>query len=339
MSLKCTIIERFGIEDLSYNSALIINEHLKKYNNEGLYSRELKSLNIEKVLNILPDYKISNAFDNNIFSLIPTVNKICPTSCQDLIDLSDYTGVSIDSLQSLDNAIDVICEKYLKNGIKSIKLGNAYQRKLDFKYTDGKSAEKILNDMLSGKMTLNLNERQILQHHIDFEKIATLDDYITYKMLEKASENKWSVFIHTGIHAWNFNKIDRCRANHLQCIIETFKDVRIVLLHCGFPYIDDALLLAKYYPNVHLDLTWTHIIDRFKARELINRVIEMIPQNKICGFGGDYFYIGNVHGHLKIAKENIAYVLNDRIERKEMSLKDAKKIANKWLYENPQKYF
>lgn len=339
MSLKSTLKERYGFEEFTYDSVFIINKYLKANTNEGFYRKELNNLNIEKVLNILPDYRISDEFDKNIFSLIPTVNKICPTSCHDIFDLSDYTGVSIDSLQSLDDAIDIICEKYLKNGVRSLKLGNAYQRKLDFKYPDRKLAEKILNDILNGTMILNLNERQIRQHYIDFEKIAALDDYITFKMLEKASENNWSVFIHTGIHAWNFNKIDRCRANHLQYIIEMFKDVRFVLLHCGFPYIDDALLLAKYYPNVHLDLTWTHIIDRYKARELINRVIEMIPQNKICGFGGDYFYIGNVHGHLKIAKENIAYVLNERIESKEMSLKDAKKIANKWLYENPKEYF
>lgn len=339
LSLKRTLKLRFGIDEVCLSSAKQVNEALRKSCKQGKYQTEFAKMNISSVLNFLPDYKVIADFDSKLFKLVPTVSKLCPACLDDVRAMSDYTGVDIGDIKSLNHALNVLCDLYNDHYIKNIKLGSAYQRKLDFKSMSTAVAEQQLVDIMSGKTRLIQNDKQINPHYVDFEQITALDNYITCEMLKRAKDFRWNVFVHTGAHAWNYNWIERCKAGYLQDIINQFSDVKFILLHCGFPYIDDALLLAKYYPNVYLNLTWTHIIDRYKARELIERIIEMIPQNKVCGFGGDYFCVHNVYGHLDIAKENIASVLNRRIKSKEMSIADAKRLAKQWLYENAKHYF
>ena len=111
------------------------------------------------------------------------------------------------------------------------------------------------------------------------------------------------------------------------------------LLHCGYPYIDDALLLAKYYPNVHLNLTWVHILDRIKAVELMRRMVELLPVNKVEGFGGDYCCLALTAEHLRIARENIARALSLYVDEGEMSLDEAADIARAWLHDNAADHY
>ena len=36
-------------------------------------------------------------------------------------------------------------------------------------------------------------------------------------------------------------------------VVHQFPDLRVVIAHCGYPWVDDALLLALKYEHVYLD--------------------------------------------------------------------------------------
>ena len=77
----------------------------------------------------------------------------------------------------------------------------------------------------------------------------------------------------------------------------------------------------------------------FAALEQIE-VIEMVPMNKVIGFGGDYnIPVEKVFGHITIAREDIARVLAARIERGQMSEEQAIGLAQKWLWDNAKSLY
>ena len=73
----------------------------------------------------------------------------------------------------------------------------------------------------------------------------------------------------------------------------------------------------------------------------LDEYIDLIPLNKIIGFGGDYSSrcVEKTYGHLKMARENIAEVLARRVDGGLMGLDDAVEICRLWLYENPKQLY
>ena len=99
--------------------------------------------------------------------------------------------------------------------------------------------------------------------------------------------------------------------------------------------MDEAILLCKYFPNVYLDLAWLHTLDRQAAVSAIKRIIELLPTNKIIGFGGDVCLPVNTVGNLHFALENLAEAFADLIRAGELTASDAEELGHAWLYENP----
>jgi predicted RNA methylase len=62
--------------------------------------------------------------------------------------------------------------------------------------------------------------------------------------------------------------------------------------------------------------------------------------NKVFAFGADYVRcIEKVYGHLHIARENVAIVLGDRVDRQLMDLDEAKQVLKAWFYDNPKQFY
>ncbi len=324
-----------GMSNFDEAGALALNRYLTEQCKIGCYQKLAAELGIVKTNVILDDYRLAEGYDSDLFACIPTLSMFCPANSNDINRIEDICHQPVNELRDLDKALENLFLDYEKHNIRAIKLGSAYVRELDFKEGDPVNAAQVLLDLKNG-MACRKNSLQLDEKIVDFERIKPLDDYLIWKILTLAKLRKFDVHIHTGLHAWNYNNPTRCHADRLQHVISSFPDIRFVLLHAGIPYIDDALLLAKYYPNVILNLTWTHIIDRVKTQELIERILEMIPVNKVQGFGGDFLYPQNVRGNLEMARENIAAVLFKKITAKEMTYAEAIQVAASWLVFDPE---
>src|SRR5699024_1833009 len=109
---------------------------------------------------------------------------------------------------------------------------------------------------------------------------------------------------------------------------------KFILLHGGYPYSDEFLSIAKNFPNVYADLTWCYIISPTATRQLISRMIEMVPQSKIIGFGGDYSQVEGTYAHAKLARGILTEVLTSKVENKEMTTEEACEFADRILRDN-----
>lgn len=120
--------------------------------------------------------------------------------------------------------------------------------------------------------------------------------------------------------------------------LQAFRDTRFDLYHAGMPYGTVASTIGKTFPNVWMNLAWSHIVSPELAMRSIAEWLDMVPLNKVNAFGGDYqnYDVAFTYGHLQLARENIARVLGYRVRSGQMSHDDACEIMRQWFFENPR---
>ena len=111
------------------------------------------------------------------------------------------------------------------------------------------------------------------------------------------------------------------------------------MLHAGIPWMDEAAVMAKHFPNLYLDMGWTHAMSPELSCRAIKSYIDLLPRNKVIGFGGDYTVVEKVFGHLTWARENIARALNRKIDEGAISDAAAREWVKAILHNNPIEVF
>lgn len=80
-------------------------------------------------------------------------------------------------------------------------------------------------------------------------------------------------------------------------------------------------------------------MDLLSIQYILDLLIELLPSNKIFGFGGDYFFIEGTYGAQKIARKAITQVLYNRVKDKYFTFEEAIEFAHRVLYENPKNIY
>ncbi|MCL2495090.1 MAG: amidohydrolase family protein [Oscillospiraceae bacterium] len=166
-----------------------------------------------------------------------------------------------------------------------------------------------------------------------------LQDYMLRYALTLADEDGFPVQIHTGIQEGMFNDIENSNPMLLKNIFRQYPNVPFDLFHIGYPYQSELITLAKYHPNVHIDMCWANIISPFASRNFFREALDVIPYTKIFAFGGDYLFFDGVVGHLQLAKQNICEVLAEKVDRGEYNMALAEKILRAVFYGNAKRVF
>ncbi len=276
--------------------------------------------------------------DSAVLTPVPTVSLITPRLPSDVSLLSSVSGVEVTNTDTLRGAIRSLFARYSELGLRNIKLGGSYNRVPDYREPRVEEAEEQLQAVRRGDVTFPrvLGENNPV---LPLEGLKALDDLVVHTCVELAGELGMNTVIHTGIHAWNKNNPKACHAEALTELIAAHDGQSFTLLHLGYPHIGETLLLCKYFRQVSLDLAWLHILDRRVAVDTVKRVIELLPTNKIVGFGGDVCLPVNTVGNLEVSLENLAEALADLVTAREMTAADAEELAYAWLYENPGRIY
>jgi predicted TIM-barrel fold metal-dependent hydrolase len=163
-----------------------------------------------------------------------------------------------------------------------------------------------------------------------------LRDYLVDRTIAFAAERDLVVCVHTGYWG-DFRTLDPL---HMIPVLQRHPATRFDIYHVGYPWMREALMLGKGFPNVWLNFCWTHIISQRFATDALDEAIDLIPMNKLLAFGGDYALpVEKVYGHLVMAREDVARVLAARIERGLMTDTQALDLARKWFVDNPTQLY
>jgi uncharacterized protein len=325
-------LKSVSMEEFQRVSNLLTQDFAEK----GFFKKFMDRNKIESMLSFRSCSlaEVRKSFGENNVNIVPTVSLIQVRDANSLENISRMTEMPIRNLDDILKGIDHLLSEYNALGIKNLKFGNGYYRELNFHNRTREEAESAFARI----MRHDPGSTPTLPNTLSPDQ-TVLDDYLAVYIISLASKYKMNVIFHCGLTAWNNNYVKYSHTSGMEWLFTTFPDVNFVLLHAGYPFFDEAMLLAKYYPNVYINMTWDHIIDREKSINIMKSYIEMLPTNKIHAFGGDYFYPQQIAGHLKFAKENIYFAFNDLIKKGIMTIDEAKKVIYDWLYANPKAFY
>ncbi|MHA1270676.1 MAG: amidohydrolase family protein [Candidatus Helarchaeota archaeon] len=151
--------------------------------------------------------------------------------------------------------------------------------------------EKGTLEFISNNINENFKDTEFkgLKIMLPFRR-KQLNDKILFPILEIAENYQVPVLFHTGYPPPGTRKQVLIYANpiYLDEIINSFINLKIIIAHVGYPFVDIAIALAVQYPNVYLDISNLTYMQPKYLREMIIRAKEIIGVNKIL-FGSDAF--------------------------------------------------
>ncbi|MCL2539741.1 MAG: amidohydrolase family protein, partial [Oscillospiraceae bacterium] len=239
--------------------------------------------------------------------------------------LSAFTGVAIDDLSSLEEALYKIIDIYAEKGVVGIKLAHAYFRTLESLPEERSDIERIFATALSGGGATK-------------SRIKSLQDYIIFFLAGVCDERDLLFQIHTGIQH-NWANIADANPLHLTPLLSAFPGVRFDLLHAGIPFIHESAVLGKLFHNTHMNMAWTYVISMAASRQALSECIDLVPGHRILAFGSDVKFPELICGHLEMAFSCVADVLANKVCDDFLSRGEALSLIDKMFVQNPTELY
>lgn len=342
LALQTALAEQYQFKNYGLEECQRISDLLKKdFASKGFMKKFFEKNKIESMLTFRSpaSEEVRRSYGVDKMMLVPTVNNICVKDANSLAEIAKLTETPIRNLDDILAGIDKLFKEYAAAGIKNIKFGSAYNREINYKARTREEADASFAKIMATPFDYSdAKPNKYYVFHLEDYHIP-LDDYLGVYMIKQAEKYHMNVIFHVGIFAWNYNSVKNNHASSLEWLIKNFPTVNFVILHAGYPYFDEAILLAKYYPNVYINMTWDHIIERGISIDIMKRYIEMLPTSKIHLFGGDYLFPQQIYGNVSFTKENLYIALTELIKKGTLDEEQAKKIAIDWLYNNPKAFY
>ena len=312
----------------SLKDAQTVTEAIRKANKPGLYKKVLKdACKIRVSLNC---GGISE--DKDYFASVVNLGDEAQVTKLSIRRIEDELGVSCGNLSSYVDAVWERCRQYKEQGMVGIKIPLAYMRDLHFAARTHAEAEQVfLRNMEEGYGWRNTE--------LGYEEMRPLHDYMIHQFVEIDGALDVPIVFHTGLQTSVGHNPDDSRPLRLWNLFHRYRKTDFVILHAGFPWMEEAAMLAKQYPNAYLDMAWAHLMSPEIATRALKTWVDMVPMNKVMGFGGDYGVVEKVYGHLTLARQNIACALAAKVETGALTLPRAKAWIQAILWDNPKRVY
>jgi len=227
------------------------------------------------------------------------------TFAKQINDIKDYT----------DFLYRIIKEKK-EAGCCSLKSAIAYERSIAIEASSAEEAQAAL-----GKPEPSA------------AAVKKFQDYIFDTICEIAAELKMPFQIHTGL-----GLLIGTNPMRIQSLIARHPDTVFVLMHGGYPWLDDICGLVHVYPNIVVDLCWLPLISPSAGSRALHELLEVCNGDKIV-WGCDTWTGEESWGALLSMADILAKVLSEKIDTGYFNLNNAFRIAEGIMTNNAQFWF
>jgi hypothetical protein len=320
--LRIAIRDLFGVADLNGQTYRQLSDAIAGSRRTGWYRHVLR----EKAgiaVSIQDDFR--TAVDKDLFAPVVRMEHFaCATTRGDLRNIEADTDRTVHSLDDLIQAMHAALDRDLAAGAVGVKIGIAYRRTIRFGKTPRGDAERVFARLFS-----HLGEGP------SWEEARPLQDYMFHEIVRAAVEREVPVQIHTGLQEGNGNVLENSNPLLLANLCLEYPQAKFDLFHGGYPFMGEALALAKNFSNVFLDLCWLYIISPSAGARMLHEAIETVPANKIFAFGGDFIIPEGSYGHSVMARRAVSRVLTEKVEDGYLTEDEAAAFAQRILRDNP----
>lgn len=325
----------YEVEVINLEGIGKITEKMNEFNKIDYYEKLIKvTSRIEFILNDLDGMKkngiMINEPDKKYFLPVLRIDDLLELNFPEkLLQIEEENDLSIYSFSDFIDFIDKKFEKS-KGKIYALKIGAAYSRNLLFENVSYNDAEKNFLKILK------LYKHGSHQEGIALREIKDFQDFAYHYCIRKATEFGLPVQIHTGLLEGNDNDIRNSNPTDLTKLLLQYKNTKFDIFHVGYPYTDELISMIKMYPNCYINMCWIAEVSKSLYKDTLNLLIDIIPANKIFGFGGDYVFVEGAYAAQKITREAIAEVLYNKVTQNYFSFEDAVEFAERILQKNPK---
>lgn len=309
--------ERFyGCDDINEKTCIPITEAMQAANTPGLYDRVLRdACGIRTALTQCGSTDLGTPLLTPVMPLVYTGEM---ETWETLAHPSFDSGAAVRSLDDYVDAVRRYVVRVKGEGAVGLKVISS-----PFGTPDRQKALEAFELLRGG-------------NSIPCERGSPVLDYVVDRAIAYAGEQDMVVAVHAGYWG-DFREMDPL---HMIPFFQRHPGTRFDVYHLGYPWVRETLMLGKGFPNVWINLCWTHIISQRFVVAALDEAMDLIPMNKILAFGGDYALpVEKIYGHLVMAREDIAQVLAGRILDGGMTETQAVEIALKWFWENPKELY
>lgn len=310
--------EFYRFDDINDDNYREISERMQSENTPGIYHRIMRDKC--KIRVALTQAGRTDYNDDLLIPLMPIDVYGSVRNVDDVKKKASDLGMEVKTLDDYLAVVKKGIEKWKSEGAVGIKMVSRPNI-----VPSRKTAEEIFNKIMNGE-----NPGVVLG------ETDHLTDYLWNYIMDVVAEFDMVMAVHAGMWG-DFRYLD---SKHNISIFPRHPNTRFDLYHLGMPYVRDTIVIGKNFANVWLNLCWCHIISQQMTISGLDECMDLVPMNKIIGFGGDYrIPVEKIYGHLVMAREDIAVVLGRRVDRGQMSIDEAIAIAKKWLWDNPKNLY
>ncbi|NLY10353.1 MAG: amidohydrolase family protein [Firmicutes bacterium] len=321
----------YNIDEINSNTIEELNEKYLKLKQPGIYHHILhEKCNIKVAVVDIWSRDVDLSAGNPIFRAVwQPLNYIMPTLAENdvLEDIESRLNIRVSTLDDFLEAFDRDLEYRLqKYGVPLLKCAIAYHRSIKFEKVEYKTAKEAFATAFDYYQRTRV---------LDFSE--PLQDFMMHYIF-KAANDKGLVFqFHTGLLEGNGNILANSDPTLMNDLFLMYPNIKFDLFHIGYPYFYETAALAKIFPNVFIDMCWSHIISSNISKLALAEFLDTVPYTKISAFGGDYLFPDGVLGHLQLAKMNVSSVLASKVEQGFFGVEKAVKIGQALFYDNPKR--
>jgi hypothetical protein len=335
-AIKIALKDIYNIDNINLNSIEEITENINKYKKTEYYEDVLKKRSkIEYILNDVHldglDYKVREPDVDYFFSVTRKDELFGLNSAEGLAKTEKKYNVSINSLSDFVDMVDSNFEKR-KDRIYAYKIACAYNRNLVFEDVSFDEAKKSFSKVLK------LNRHDSSLENVSSNEMKPFQDYMYHYYIRKMISHNIPIEIHTGMNV-GYNDARNTNPLLLTDLLLKYKEGKFDLFHVGYPFTNELIAMVKMYPHCYTNMCWIPQLSITLLKNTLDLLIDMIPSNKIFGFGGDFLTVEGTYGALKITRKAILEVLYKRVENKWLSFEEAFEFAEKVLYKNPKSFY
>lgn len=320
----------FGITELNQEQILAAQQRIDHWNTPGGAYELMHGIgNIHHtqsdVLNrsptgVVPDYACEHPeFFHNDLTWWNFCNSIIDTDA-----LAEITGITVTSVQDLRKVMGSIFDQYADMAI-AVKSQHGYQRTLLWEERSDAEADLALQAVLKGEA--------------DKDQRIILGDWCWARGVELSIDHHIPMKLHTGHNDGNnFMQQSNGIPGNLCNIVRHYPECNFLLLHCSYPFFDQALSMFKHYTNVYGEMSWTWATNPHATRNFIRSAIHTLPLNKIFCYGSDsnIFYATSMAIQ---ARKHLTRALSDEVADGYLNVDQACDIATRIMVQNQVDFF
>jgi hypothetical protein len=226
-------------------------------------------------------------------------------------------GLHVNSFADYLSALEKLVLGLTSRHQVALKNALAYDRDIAFDEPDEKVARQAW-----GKASPSAAERK------------AFGDFVVDHLCRLAGERDIPVQMHLGTAI--------IRGSHplkAAGLIERHPHTRFLLMHLAYPWSRDLLGMAFVYRNIWLDLTWSLLLSPSHFKLGLHEAIEILPDESRMMIGGDNWHAEETYATMKLARQLIGEVLQEKMAAGYFHLEDAQRLARKIFKENAIRFF